>query len=152
MAKDTRSTQIPATLRSMDERLRALEAWLAPALAGRAFRLEPASTDASFRRYFRVFLDEGRTLIAMDAPPPPRDVVSMDAPRDTVAMDAPRDAVTADAPRDTSTPVDAGPSSSRQTMRVIGYMSAPNGFYEYLPPGYAPTGGTGSPLNPIAVL
>jgi len=52
----------------MDDRLRALEAWLAPVLAGRAFRLEPASSDASFRRYFRVFLDE-RTLIAMDAPP-----------------------------------------------------------------------------------
>ncbi len=31
---------------------------------------------------------------------------------------------------------DAGPSSLRQTMREIGYMSAPNGFYEYLPPIY----------------
>ena len=29
---------------------------------GARFRLEPASTDASFRRYFRVFLDDGRTL------------------------------------------------------------------------------------------
>ena len=52
----------------MDDRLRALEAWLATALEGRAFRLEPASADASFRRYFRVFL-EGGTRIAMDAPP-----------------------------------------------------------------------------------
>ncbi len=52
----------------MDDRLSALEAWLRATLPGEALRLEPASADASFRRYFRVFL-EGRTLIAMDAPP-----------------------------------------------------------------------------------
>ncbi|HXN16001.1 MAG TPA: phosphotransferase [Usitatibacter sp.] len=52
----------------MDDRFRALDAWLRVALAGAPFRLERASTDASFRRYFRVFLDS-RTLIAMDAPP-----------------------------------------------------------------------------------
>ncbi len=52
----------------MDDRLRALDAWLRVALAGAAFRIERASADASFRRYFRVFLDTG-TLIAMDAPP-----------------------------------------------------------------------------------
>jgi aminoglycoside/choline kinase family phosphotransferase len=53
----------------MDDRIRALDAWLRTALPGAGFRLEPASADASFRRYFRVFLDDGRTLIAMDAPP-----------------------------------------------------------------------------------
>jgi N-acetylmuramate 1-kinase len=52
----------------MDDRFRALDAWLRGALPGASFRLEPASSDASFRRYFRVFLG-GRTLIAMDAPP-----------------------------------------------------------------------------------
>ena len=52
----------------MDERIRALEAWLASTLAGAASRIEPASADASFRRYFRVFLED-RTLVAMDAPP-----------------------------------------------------------------------------------
>ena len=52
----------------MDDRFRALEAWLAAGFEGAAFRLEKASTDASFRRYFRVFAD-GRTSIAMDAPP-----------------------------------------------------------------------------------
>jgi aminoglycoside/choline kinase family phosphotransferase len=52
----------------MDERFRALNAWLAVVLAGAPYRIERASTDASFRRYFRVFLDSG-TLIAMDAPP-----------------------------------------------------------------------------------
>jgi N-acetylmuramate 1-kinase len=53
----------------MPDRLSALDAWLRATLPGAAFRLEPASADASFRRYFRVFLDEGRTLIVMDAPP-----------------------------------------------------------------------------------
>ena len=52
----------------MDERFNALNAWLAASLGGAPFRIERASTDASFRRYFRVFLESG-TLIAMDAPP-----------------------------------------------------------------------------------
>ena len=50
------------------DRLEALDAWLAAALAGRAFSRAPASADASFRRYFRVAC-EGRTWIVMDAPP-----------------------------------------------------------------------------------
>jgi aminoglycoside/choline kinase family phosphotransferase len=53
----------------MDDRLSALDAWLRGVLRGAAFRLERASTDASFRRYFRVFRDDGSTLVAMDAPP-----------------------------------------------------------------------------------
>jgi aminoglycoside/choline kinase family phosphotransferase len=53
----------------MDERLSALEGWLRGALRGAPMRIERASTDASFRRYFRAFLDDGRTYIAMDAPP-----------------------------------------------------------------------------------
>ena len=64
-------TQNPASLlpeSPMDERFNALDAWLAASLGGAPYRIERASTDASFRRYFRVFL-EGRTLIAMDAPP-----------------------------------------------------------------------------------
>jgi aminoglycoside/choline kinase family phosphotransferase len=52
----------------MDDRFGALDAWLRTVLAGTSFRMEPASADASFRRYFRVFAD-GRTFIAMDAPP-----------------------------------------------------------------------------------
>ena len=32
-------------------------------------KIEPASADASFRRYFRVMLDNGDTRIVMDAPP-----------------------------------------------------------------------------------
>ena len=62
-------TQKPLSLRSMDDRFRALDAWLRATLPGASFRLEPASADASFRRYFRVFLDGGGTRVAMDAPP-----------------------------------------------------------------------------------
>lgn len=50
------------------DRLEALDAWLAEALAGRPFTRVPASADASFRRYFRVACDD-RTWIVMDAPP-----------------------------------------------------------------------------------
>jgi hypothetical protein len=53
----------------MDDRFHALGAWLAASLGAEPFRIERASTDASFRRYFRAFLDDGRTFIAMDAPP-----------------------------------------------------------------------------------
>lgn len=46
-----------------------LVGWLATVLGKTSFALAPASSDASFRRYFRVS-DNGHTLIAMDAPPP----------------------------------------------------------------------------------
>jgi poly(3-hydroxybutyrate) depolymerase len=42
---------------------------------------------------------------------------------------------------------DAGPSSSRQTARFLGQSTAPNGFFEYLPPGY----GDGQ-LRPLLVF
>ena len=54
-------------------RSKQLHDWLAPILSstypGQGFRLAPASADASFRRYFRVTLDNGETRIIMDAPP-----------------------------------------------------------------------------------
>jgi poly(3-hydroxybutyrate) depolymerase len=43
--------------------------------------------------------------------------------------------VAKDAGADTAL-VDAGPSSTRQTAHLLGTNGAPNGFYEYLPPGY----------------
>ena len=55
-----------------DTRHAVLVAWLRDTLATSAFRLEPASEDASFRRYFRVRTGS-RTRIAMDAPPPMED-------------------------------------------------------------------------------
>lgn len=50
------------------DRLAALQDWLHRVLAGKDFSLAPASSDASFRRYFRVSLSD-RSLIVMDAPP-----------------------------------------------------------------------------------
>jgi aminoglycoside/choline kinase family phosphotransferase len=52
-----------------DTRLAALLDWLRVELGRPVETLEPASTDASFRRYFRVRIDGG-TFIVMDAPPP----------------------------------------------------------------------------------
>jgi hypothetical protein len=57
----------------MDSRLLALERWLTAQLPGAGFALAPASADASFRRYFRARLADGRSLIAMDAPPEKED-------------------------------------------------------------------------------
>lgn len=53
---------------SSDPRLSQLNDWLAQCFPDRAFTLETASSDASFRRYFRVSVD-AQTYIAMDAPP-----------------------------------------------------------------------------------
>jgi hypothetical protein len=61
----SKAIRLPA---SSDPRLEQLQAWLAGRLAGSALALSPASADASFRRYFRVTAD-GRSWIAMDAPP-----------------------------------------------------------------------------------
>lgn len=59
----------------MDIRLNALTRWLNSAIKQSIISIEPASEDASFRRYFRVFTQANDgdanppTLIAMDAPP-----------------------------------------------------------------------------------
>jgi aminoglycoside/choline kinase family phosphotransferase len=55
------------------QRLDLLREWLESRLQRSDFTLEPASSDASFRRYVRVTETGGRTLIAMDAPPPQED-------------------------------------------------------------------------------
>jgi N-acetylmuramate 1-kinase len=54
------------------ERFVLLENWLKAQLPDKNFTLLPASSDASFRRYFRLVFDGG-TLIAMDAPPQQED-------------------------------------------------------------------------------
>jgi aminoglycoside/choline kinase family phosphotransferase len=56
-----------------DPRRDALERWLSAQLHGAHFSLAPASEDASFRRYFRVRLDDGASFVAMDAPPDKED-------------------------------------------------------------------------------
>ena len=50
-------------------RTASLDQWLAQQFAPGSFRYSPASEDASFRRYFRVTTNDGRSLIVMDAPP-----------------------------------------------------------------------------------
>ncbi|MGE0072101.1 MAG: aminoglycoside phosphotransferase family protein [Thiomonas sp.] len=57
-------------------RVQALLAWLQPLAAAYGVQpdsLQPASSDASFRRYYRV-QSAGGSLIVMDAPPPLEDV------------------------------------------------------------------------------
>ncbi len=51
------------------ERQKQITTWLAGLWPGHGFTLAAASADASFRRYFRVTLDDGTTRIVMDAPP-----------------------------------------------------------------------------------
>lgn len=58
-----------------DERKSALDEWVS-AQIGRPVSGQPASADASFRRYFRYKFVDGdsqRSLIGMDAPPPQED-------------------------------------------------------------------------------
>lgn len=57
---------------NVDSRQQALQTWLVNVLKKENFTLTSASSDASFRRYFRIHFQEV-TLIAMDAPPPQED-------------------------------------------------------------------------------
>ncbi len=66
----------------MPQRLEQLTRWLQQQLGQSDLHIEPASADASFRRYFRVSnlpsdaiegLAAGQTLVAMDAPPDKED-------------------------------------------------------------------------------
>jgi aminoglycoside/choline kinase family phosphotransferase len=56
-----------------DPRLDQLQSWLRE-LHWPLVRLVPASADASFRRYFRIWRADGATRIVMDAPPDKEDV------------------------------------------------------------------------------
>ncbi len=58
---------------SADLRLQGLSHWLATDLGRRIERIEVASADASFRRYFRAWDSEGRSYVVMDAPPDKED-------------------------------------------------------------------------------
>ncbi len=57
---------------NVDKRQKELTEWLKKVLMKSNFTLTPASSDASFRRYFRIHFPE-TTLIAMDAPPAQED-------------------------------------------------------------------------------
>jgi N-acetylmuramate 1-kinase len=56
-----------------DARLALIHGWLSRELGMPVARLEPASSDASFRRYFRI-LSGAATYVVMDAPPQREDV------------------------------------------------------------------------------
>jgi aminoglycoside/choline kinase family phosphotransferase len=56
-----------------DQRLAALSTWVRRILDDARCTLRPASEDASFRRYFRVQMANGKTFVAMDAPPDKED-------------------------------------------------------------------------------
>ncbi len=58
-----------------DSRDRHIETWQREELHWPLERLAPASADASFRRYFRVWRTDGVTRVVMDAPPDKEDVV-----------------------------------------------------------------------------
>lgn len=56
------------------QRQSAIKQWLARLFPGKDFSFVPASSDASFRRYFRVTWQDASTAIVMDAPPAQEDV------------------------------------------------------------------------------
>jgi aminoglycoside/choline kinase family phosphotransferase len=58
---------------AMSERVAALKAWLRDQLGMKDFTFAPASSDASFRRYYRVGVSDGSHIV-MDAPPDKEDV------------------------------------------------------------------------------
>ena len=62
---------MPATIKD-DTRLNEIHHWLKTLFPSTNYTLEPASNDASFRRYFRVTV-ETKTWILMDAPPEQED-------------------------------------------------------------------------------
>lgn len=57
----------------IDSRLSLLQAWIHGSLEWHNAAIKVASADASFRRYFRV-IHQGKSYIAMDAPPEKEDV------------------------------------------------------------------------------
>ncbi len=57
----------------MTDRYVELNEWLRAQLDPAGYDIEPASIDASFRRYYRLRLHDGGSLIAMDAPPEQED-------------------------------------------------------------------------------
>ncbi len=75
-----------------DERLDLVRRWVTQELRLSPQRIEPASADASFRRYFRVFTPEGSAIV-MDAPPGKEDVrpyLNVSAMLETTGVHVPR--------------------------------------------------------------
>src|ERR1700680_869575 len=66
--------EVSASMTGSDARVQQIRDWLTSELEFRLLRLEPASADASFRRYFRVWRADGVTRVVMDAPPDKEDI------------------------------------------------------------------------------
>ena len=84
-----------------DPRLLELQAWLTQSLALPVQSIAPASSDASFRRYFRVRLPDKQSLVVMDAPPAQEDsrpFITVAAMLRTIGLTVP-DVVAADLER-----------------------------------------------------
>src|SRR5262249_39825193 len=64
---------LTSSMPEKDARLALVQEWLTKDLGIRPETVEPASSDASFRRYFRAF-SNGQTFVIMDAPPDKEDV------------------------------------------------------------------------------
>ncbi|WP_210330430.1 aminoglycoside phosphotransferase family protein [Aliikangiella sp. G2MR2-5] len=67
------SKDMPFAQKQLLEREQQLAVWAAAQLAVGEVKLTPVSGDASFRRYFRIFQNNGKTLIAVDSPPQQED-------------------------------------------------------------------------------
>src|SRR6185436_12692358 len=72
-SSDGRTFSLEFPMIHADARRAAVERWVAAQLPGARFTLEPASEDASFRRYWRARVADGRTYVVMDAPPDKED-------------------------------------------------------------------------------
>jgi len=76
MTSSEKNSSEPAVAASADIRLTLLIDWVATLteFSLNPDTLRPASSDASFRRYFRISDTQGQSYILMDAPPPQEDV------------------------------------------------------------------------------
>jgi aminoglycoside/choline kinase family phosphotransferase len=87
------SAQRPQTSpHGTDSRLQRLAAWIAEIFGDDRSKIEPASADASFRRYFRITRGE-QTWIAMDAPPDKEDMrpyINIAGMLNDIGVNAPR--------------------------------------------------------------
>ena len=86
------SIPIASSAISVDSRLAALKRWAAGIEAVAGSHPEPASSDASFRRYFRL-CDGDKSYIAMDAPPENEDCLpflNVAAYFESMGLNAPR--------------------------------------------------------------
>jgi N-acetylmuramate 1-kinase len=70
---DAEGAKSSTRMAESDARLALIHEWLSRDLGLCLERVEPASADASFRRYFRAFSKDG-TFVVMDAPPGKEDV------------------------------------------------------------------------------